>query len=70
MTREEILAEANVLVTRTRAEAYGDAHIMHARIAAIWSAILGHAVSPHQVALCMAGLKLARLAGRPRHTDS
>ncbi|GER08804.1 hypothetical protein GCM10007972_24580 [Iodidimonas muriae] len=70
MTREEILADASSPVTTVRAEEYGDAHRMHARIAAIWSAILGHAVTPHQVALCMAGLKLARLAHLPDHRDS
>jgi hypothetical protein len=43
---------------------------MHARIAAIWSAILGHPIKPPQVALMMAGLKLARLAHDPQHRDS
>ena len=34
----------------------------HRRIAAIWTAILGHEVTAHQAALCMVGVKLAREA--------
>jgi hypothetical protein len=70
MKRERVLADAARLVTTERAVEYGDAHQMHSRVAAIWAAILGHKVSPHQVALCMAGLKLARLSHSPRHRDS
>lgn len=33
------------------------------RVAKIWSAILGTTITPEQVILCMAGLKLAREAG-------
>ena len=70
MTRSEILAEAELLITSVRAREYGDASQMHNRIAAIWSAILGHPVQPWQVALLMAGLKLARLAHCPLQKDS
>ena len=70
MTREEILIEAHELVTATRAGEYGDAHQMHVRIAAMWSALLGYPVASWQVALMMAALKLARLAHAPQHRDS
>lgn len=34
-----------------------------ARVALMWSALLQHTVTPRQVLLCMAALKLAREAG-------
>jgi len=48
-----------------RNEQNGDPYDNHERIATIWSVILGIVVEPYQVALCMAGLKLARLAYNP-----
>mgnify|MGYP003112110865 CR=1 FL=1 len=68
--RNDILAEAQDLITGDRAKTYGDAKLNHERIAAIWSVVLGHPVTPQQVALCMAGVKIARLAETPNHKDS
>ena len=65
-----ILAEANVTITGAREEEYGDKIVSFKRIATIWSAILDVEVLPHQVALCMAGLKISRAAGNPTHHDS
>ena len=48
-----------------RNEQNGDPKENHQRIAIIWSVILDTTVEPYQVALCMAGLKLARLAYNP-----
>jgi hypothetical protein len=62
MTREEILQEAMRLTSVDRAAQYGDAKDNHERIAKIWSVLLGVEVTAAAVALCMAGLKLARLA--------
>lgn len=70
MTRDECLTTAAQLVTGDRAAAYGDLRPMHDRIASIWSALLGHPVSPEQVAIMLAGLKLARVAHDPTHKDS
>lgn len=70
MIRAQILADAGHLINSVRAREYGDASEMHTRIAAIWSALLGHPVMPCQVALLMIGLKLARLAHSPQHKDS
>ena len=48
-----------------RNEQNGDPFENHQRIAKIWGVILGIEVAPYQVALCMAGMKLARLAHNP-----
>lgn len=53
-----------------RANDYGDPVDTHVRIAAVWSGILGKEVTPVQVALCMAGLKLVRAAKGPMKKDS
>jgi len=63
-TRKDILKEAIELTTNDRNASYGEPYFNHERIAQIWSVILGHTIQPSQVALCMAGLKLARLAGQ------
>jgi hypothetical protein len=65
-----ILAEANVTITGAREEEYGDKIVSFTRIANFWSEILGVDVLPHQVALCMASLKISRAAGSPTHHDS
>lgn len=59
---EEVLAQ--------RGQVYGDMVETHSRIADVWSGILGHSVSSHQVALCMVGLKLVRASVSPSHKDS
>jgi len=65
MNREEILQTAIDLTMHDRNEQNGDPLENHQRIAKIWSVILGIEVEPYQVALCMAGMKLARLAFNP-----
>jgi len=66
---EEFIADAQEIFGK-RAGEYGDAYLMHERISIIWTAILGVEVQAHQVALCMAGLKMARLSHQPEHWDS
>lgn len=70
MNRTEILSEAARLTTTERDKAYGTPRTNHDRIAGIWSVILGIEVTPEQVALCMAGVKIARLVETPTHLDS
>jgi len=70
MNKNLILAEAMELVEGERSHSYGEAKANHERIAAIWSVILGVEVSAEKAALCMAGVKLARLAYKPNHLDS
>ena len=53
-----------------RGNSWGDANITHARIAQVWSGILGHDVDAYQVSLCMAGLKLVRAEINPQDPDS
>ena len=65
MKREEILQTAIDLTMGNRNEQNGDPLENHTRIAKIWSVVLGIEVEPYQVALCMAGLKIARLAYNP-----
>ena len=65
MNREETLQEAIRLTMGDRNKSYDDPFPNHDRIAKIWSVILDKEIEPYQVALCMAGLKIARLAYNP-----
>ena len=53
-----------------RGKSYGSMLENHQRIADIWSVVLEKKVTPEQVALCMAGVKMARLIQSPDHEDS
>ena len=55
-----ILEEAQQIIDGPRRDSYGPVDLSFAQIAAIWTIILGHQVTPQQVALCMIGLKLQR----------
>ena len=57
-------------VIENRERTYGPAEESFAAIAARWSLVLGIAVTPAQVALCLIDLKLARLTRDPKHLDS
>jgi len=70
LNRLEILQHAAELTLGDRNDQHGDPYINHKNIAAIWSVILDRTIEPYEVALCMAGLKLARLAGNPANQDS
>lgn len=62
--------KAEELVNGIRQSDYGHPKVNMKRIASIWSGILDMEVTPEQVALCMAGLKLARLVHSPSHEDT
>lgn len=70
MQRQDILREAERLTSSDRNKNYGDPLVNHQRIANIWSVLLGIEVTPSQVALCLVGVKLARLVETPDHLDS
>lgn len=70
MNRGEILDEAYRLTHGERDKNYGTPYTNHKRIADIWSVILGQEITPAQVALCMVGVKIARLVETPDHLDS
>ena len=55
---------------KQRGENYGTMRENHQRIADIWSVVLQSPITPEQVALCMAGVKMARLVQSPDHEDS
>jgi len=67
--RSEILAEADALINGERQAHYGEPHENFLAIAEMWSAYLGHAVSPADVCHLMALLKIARLRNG-KHRDS
>lgn len=67
--RRHILEDAATLICGQREKDYGTPQENFGRIAAGWSEILRTEVTPEQVALCMAWLKIARLANGP-HRDS
>ena len=69
-TRKAVLKTAGDLIDGDRARDYGDAFEMHKRIASGWSQILGIDVRAHEVALCMAWLKISRIVESPSHADS
>ena len=68
--RKVILQDAIDLTCNERNDAHGDPFDNHERIALIWTAILDSAVTAQQVALCMAGVKMARASYNPEHMDS
>ena len=61
MICQDILKEAEKLVGGDRQEHYGDKLTNHEKIANFWSAYLNFNVTPHDVAICMALVKIARL---------
>ncbi len=62
--RVEALREAARLINGDRDQQYGRPIDNFARIAKIWSVILGVTVNEEDVAMCMAGLKMARYASK------
>lgn len=74
MNRREILETALDAVTRDREATHGRPEQSFGLIAALWSEYLGAAlnspIEPHDVALMMALLKIARLRQNPEHADS
>ncbi len=68
--RTEILAQADKLISRDRAETYGDALESFGRVAQIWTALKSVEFTSYDVALFMASLKPIRATDNPAHTDS
>jgi hypothetical protein len=69
MISENILEQAKELVVGDRQEDYGDKLTNHENIAALWSIFLRKKLTAHDVAMCMALVKVARLM-HARKTDS
>ena len=69
MNGADLLKHAAAVVDKRRSE-YGEPEDLFANVAVRWSQVLGTRVTPVQVALCLADLKMARLAHNPKHIDS
>lgn len=69
MKRKEIFAEADRLTYNDREQEYGTPQENFARIAKLWSVVLGIEIKEHQVALCMNQVKVARLVQSPEKLD-
>lgn len=61
--------DATAALVAQRGAMYGGPVEGMARVAQAWSGVLGHEVTGHQVALCMAALKLVRANSSPDHQD-
>lgn len=66
----DICNRAADLVNNDRNAVYGDAEINFRETGALWAVVFGHDVTPEQVAICMALVKVARLIKSPEHADS
>ena len=64
MKSEDLLKEVIEIISGPRAKDYGDKYTNHVNIAELWSSYLNHKISPHDVAICMALVKIARLKNR------
>lgn len=61
MTREEVLNKAKECVCQSREQDYGRPENNFAQISRMWSVYLGVEITPVDVALMMAQLKMARI---------
>jgi hypothetical protein len=69
MIANELLTESTKLLY-DRGLQYGDPTANHIRIAQLWSAYLNRGIEPHEVAICMALVKVSRLSEQATHKDS
>lgn len=70
MTRDDILVSASDVINGDRQEAYGDPKDNLERTAMLWSAFMGVPFSGYEVAVCLALVKVSRLASDPLRLDS
>lgn len=68
--RKNILDEASSIVNGERASTYGGPEDSFSTVASLWSSWLEKKVSPSDVAIMLAMLKMARLKKTPKHKDS
>ena len=66
ITAQEILDEAGA-IRGDRGAIYGHPYINHKRIAQLWTTFLGFPITPDQAAICMALVKISRLAETTGH---
>jgi hypothetical protein len=68
--RSHVLQTAERLVNNERNTQYDEPSADFARTAGMWTAYLGIPVAMHDVAMCMAMLKIARIRFAPGHLDN
>lgn len=66
---DSLLHRAQALIDGTRQQEYGDAEVNFTRIAELWSAFLGVNITPKDVPVMMALLKLAREKNSPKEDN-
>ena len=69
MKANEILDQAHEHIVNRGAD-YGTPAVNHLRISQLWSTYLERHIEPHEVAICMALVKIARIQESPHHADS
>jgi hypothetical protein len=67
---QQVLRRAESLVTGDRRQDYGEATASFESLALMWGVICRSAFSAHEVALCLAALKLWRCSTSPSSMDS
>jgi hypothetical protein len=70
MKTKQIIDEASKIVSDDREKAYGNKKANHNNIAKLWSAYLDKDISPHDVAMLMTLLKVARTKSGENHIDN
>ena len=69
MRADDLLKEAAETI-RERGLKYGTPAVNHLRISKLWSAYLERSIEPHEVAICMALVKISRIQESYQHEDS
>jgi hypothetical protein len=69
MTNTEKLFDDAIALIHTRGSHYGHPYPQHNRIAELWSAYVGYPITPNQVAICMALVKISRSVESPEVDD-
>lgn len=70
MKKEKILAHAEMLLNQDRLKEHGNFNDNHWRASILWSTILGVKISPREVALCLALMKISRSVANKDNMDN
>lgn len=70
MNREQTLDKAKECVLKDRQATHGPPEDSFSLIAKFWSAYTGHEIKPHEVAVMLGLLKIARIKHKPLHEDN